>query len=104
MNTGRKKGLGEQEERALTDLVHHRSHLVELVGTYVGAVRETEVDEGPLAQEVLVRERFSILSLHLKRTTDQGTADGAGFAIPFCQFRRPTKKKFRDRDQDSGER
>lgn len=36
-----------------TDLVHHLDHLLQLVGTDVGTVGEAEVDEDPLAQEVL---------------------------------------------------
>lgn len=46
---------------AFTDLVHHFHHLLQLLGADVRTVGEPEVDEDPLAQEVLAPPGFVVV-------------------------------------------
>lgn len=47
--------------RVLTEFVHRCTHFVKLIWTYVRTVREAEVDETPMSEEVLLGEGFALV-------------------------------------------
>lgn len=65
---------------AFTDFFHHFYHLLQLIGTDVGTVGEPEVDEDPLAQEVLVSGGLLIVVDQWERAAQRRPADRS---IPF---------------------
>ena len=70
--------------RVRTDLLDRGAHLVELVRAYVRAIREAKVDQTPLPEQVILRERLALVRQHLKRPTDVRAPDGAGLLLFFC--------------------
>lgn len=60
------------------DEIHRRAHLVQFFRADVGAVGEPKVDEGPVAQEILLGEWLVAVCLKGERPADRRSADGFG--------------------------
>lgn len=59
---------------SFTYFIHHFDHLLYLVGADVRTVRKAEVDEDPLAEEVLALGRFVVVIDERERTAQRRPA------------------------------
>lgn len=68
-----------------TKLLHHAPDLVQLRGTDVRAVREAEVHQAPLAQQIRLGEGRARVRRQREGPADVRAADGARLERGFCE-------------------
>ncbi len=76
--------IGRELVSGRTELVDGGAHLVELLGTDVGAVSEAKVDEAPFAQEVLFCERLALVRDEAEGPANLRPADDLILAFFAC--------------------
>ena len=72
-----------------TENVYCCAHLVQLLRTDVGAIREAKVDETPFSQQVLVGEGLVLVCVEAERSADVGSANLLVLEFFFCEMALP---------------